>query len=237
MIRTRSSLVFALALVAGAIGLAPGAAMAATTTECTGTLTGVQDGNIRVPDGATCTLEGVSVTGSIRVGAGATLLTDDSTVDMNVIARDAASVQIIDTVVLGEINLQRTSGAIVIGAEGCAVDPVADGNIVLINNEGTIAVCFMTLRNLVVQGNTKRIGLFDNTISNDLVVTQNSGAAIRIARNDVGNNIRIQQNTSSKLIRVAFNTVAGNIRCTGNTVDPTVVGNTVTGAYLGQCAI
>jgi hypothetical protein len=210
--------------------------MAATATICSGTLSGGVYENLKVPAGATCTLEGVSVTGNIRVGDGATLLTDDSTVDMNVIARDAASVQLIDTVVLGEINLQRTSGAIVIGSEGCAVDPVADGNIVLINNDGTIAVCFMTLRNLVVQGNTNRIGLFDNTVSNDLVVTQNSGAAIRIGRNDVGGNIRIQQNTSWKLIRVAFNTVAGNIRCTGNTVEPTVVGNTVGGAQLGQCA-
>jgi len=237
MIRNRSSLVFTLALVAGALGMAPGAALGATTIECTGTLTGVQDGKISVPDGATCTLDGAAVTGSVRVGEGATLLTDDSTIDMNVIARDAASVQIIDTVVLGEINLQRTSGAIVIGAEGCAVDPVADGNIVLINNEGTIAVCFMTLRNLIVQGNTDRIGLFDNTVSNNLVVTQNTGAAIRIRDNAVGGNILVTKNSASKLIGIRNNTVAGNIRCTGNTVDPTVVGNTVAGAYLGQCAI
>ncbi len=237
MFRTRFSLVFALALVAGALGMAPGAALAAPATECTGTLSGVTTGSLRVPDGETCTLEGVTVEGMIRVGEGSTLLTNDSQVSMNVVARDAASVQLIDTVVLGEINLQRTSGPIVIGADGCAVDPVADGNIVLINNDGTIAVCFMTLRNLIVQGNSKRIGLFNNVVSNDIIVTQNTGRAIRVRDNEVGRNILVTKNSASKLISIRNNTVAGNIRCTGNSADPRVVGNTVGGAYLGQCAL
>ncbi len=237
MSRTRLSLIFSVALAAGALGVGPGAALAAPATECTGTLSGGTSGSLRVPDGATCTLDGVTVEGMIKVGDGATLLTDGSTISMNVMARDAASVQLIDTVVLGEINLQRTSGAIVIGPEGCAVDPIADGNIVLINNDGTIAVCFMTLRNLIVQGNSKRIGLFSNVVSNDLTVTQNTGRAIRIVNNEVGRNILVTQNTSSKLIGVRDNTVTGNIRCTGNAIDPSVAGNTVGGAYLGQCAL
>lgn len=237
MSRNRLSLIFSVALVAGALGMAPGAALAAPATECTSTLSGGTTGNLRVPEGATCTLDGVTVEGMIRVGEGATLLTSDSQVSMNVIARDAASVQIIDTVVLGEINLQRTSGPIIIGAAGCAVDPVADGNIVLINNNGTIAVCFMTLRNLIVQGNAKRIGLFNNAVSNDIIVTQNTGRAIRVRDNQVGRNLLVTKNSASKLIGIRNNTVTGNIRCTGNAVDPTVVGNTVGGAYLGQCAL
>ncbi len=217
--------------------MAPGAALAAPATECSGTLTGGTSGSLRIPDGATCTLEGVTVQGMIKVGEGATLLTDESTISMNVMARDAASVRLIDTVVLGEINLQRTSGPIVIGPEGCAVDPIADGNIVLINNDGTIAVCFMNLRNLIVQGNSKRIGLFSNIVSNNLIVTKNTGRAIHVRDNEVGRNILVTQNTSWKKIAVNDNTVTGNIRCTGNAIDPTVVDNTVGGAYLGQCAL
>ena len=223
-------------MVAFAAALFPAAVSAATLTVCTGTLTGGTYENVKVPAGALCTLDDAHVTGSITVREGGTLVTDDSLVDMNVIARDAASVELIDTVVLGEINLQRTSGRIVIGSEGCAVDPVADGNIVLLDNEGTVAVCYMTLRNLIVQGNSRSVGLFNNDVSNDLVVTQNSGPAIRLRDNTVGHNVRITQNTSTKVIAVKVNTVAGNIRCTGNAIVPTVVGNTVTGAYLGQCA-
>jgi hypothetical protein len=236
MLRTRSAFVFVLALVAGALGMTPGAALGATATECSGSLTGSFE-NIRVPAGATCTLDGATVSGSIRVGDGATLITDDSTVAMNVFARDAASVQLIDTVALGEINLQRTSGGITIGSEGCAVDPVADGNIVLLDNDGPIAVCFMTLRNLIVQRNSDRIGLFHNDVSNNLIVTQNSGRVIRVRDNVVGGNTLITQNTSSKLILVKANTVSGNIGCTGNTLVPTVTTNTVGGSYQGQCAI
>jgi len=237
MSRNRISLIFSLTLVAGALGIAPGATLAAPAAECTSTVSGGTTGNLRVPDGATCTLENVTVDGMVRVGEGATLITSDSQVSMNVMARDAASVRLIDTVVLGEINLQRTSGPIVIGSAGCAVDPVADGNIVLIDNDGTIAVCFMTLRNLIVQGNSGRIGLFDNVVSNNIVVTQNTGRAIRIRDNEVGRNILVTQNTSSKVIAVKDNTVTGNIRCTGNALDPRVAGNTVGGAYLGQCAL
>lgn len=211
--------------------------MAAPAANCTGALVGGTYESLDVPAGAACTLEGAAVMGSIHVGEGSTLVTNDSKIDMNVIARRAASVQLIDTVVLGEINLQRTHGAIVIGSDGCAVDPVADGNIVLINNRGTIAVCFMTLRNLIVQGNIGRIGLFDNIISNDLVVTQNRGRAINIRRNQVGRNVRLTQNTMWKRITLVDNTVAGNVRCTENTVAPTLSGNAVNGAYLGDCAI
>ena len=236
MIRSISSLAFVLALGAAAIGLAPGAVTAATATPCSGTLSGGVYESLNVPAGATCTLEGVSVAGSMRVGGGATLVANDSTIAMNVIGNRAASVQMMDTVVLGEINLQRTTGAIVIGADGCAVDPIADGNIVLLNNSGPILVCLMSLRNLLVQGNTNAVLLFDNVISNNLVVTQNSGPAVRIRGNAVGGSILVQQN-SSPWLAVRFNTVAGNIRCTGNTSVPNVVGNTAGGAYLGQCAI
>ncbi len=41
----------------------------------------------------------------------------------------------------------------------------------------------MTLRKLIVQGNAKRIGLFDNVVSNNIIVTQNTGRAIRVRDN------------------------------------------------------
>ena len=230
--------VLLLAGVALALASFPGAAVAAPPVdlECSGTYTGGTYDAVTVPDGATCILEGVEAK-SIRVGAGATLWTDETSVKLNVFSRRASSVRLIDTTVGGEVNIHRTNGDIVIGPDGCRVDPVVDGNINLQNNTGTIAVCFMTVRNLIVQNNHGRIGLFDNVTSNNLIIGQNTGAAIRAARNDVGRNILVKNNDVSKIILIKDNTVEGNLNCVSNSPVPTHTGNTVGGQNLDQCAL
>ena len=220
----------ALASFPGAVAAAP-----PPDLECSGTYTGTYDA-VTVPDGATCILEGVTAK-SITVGEGSTLWTDETSVELNVISRDASSVRLIDTTVGGEVNISGTNGDIVIGPEGCAVDPVVDGNITLHDNTGTIAVCFMTVRNLDVQNNHGRIGLFNNVTSNNLIVGGNTGRAIRVRDNAVGGNILVRNNSVSKLIRVRTNTVEGNLNCVDNTPTPKFSGNTVGGSYLNQCAV
>ncbi len=161
--KKRFSFLFLITLV-GALGAWPGTALAAEATECAGTLTGGTYEKLAVPDGATCKLKGVTVEKSVRVGEGATLVTKamsgvNTSIGQHVMGAGAQSVRLIDTDVYGQIHLRLTTGPIVIGTKGCAVDPIADGNIHLHDNFGSIAVCQMTIRNnLLVQNNHGSIG-------------------------------------------------------------------------------
>jgi hypothetical protein len=236
MTRKGFSTAFAVAMVVAALGAVPAPVMAAPATVCTGTLSGGTYDAIDVPAGATCILQGVTVDRNVRVAEGARFGAYDSNLNLNVFARDARAVRIIDTPVLGEINLQRTTHAIVIGSSGCAVDPLADGNITLLDNDATIAICEVTVRNITLHGNTNRIGVFRNTVTNEITLTGNTDTAVRIHHNRVGGNIVASSNDYSKVIAIKKNTVEGNINCHNNVLDPTIGGNTVGGQYLGECA-
>ncbi|MCA0291874.1 MAG: hypothetical protein LCH82_09615 [Actinobacteria bacterium] len=226
---------------AGALGaalmvpLGIGTASAGTTTVCTGTLTGTYDA-IVVPAGATCTLDGAVVRGNVKVGAGATLMTYDTVVRLNVFGDQAAKVNIIDTNVWGQIHFTRTKGEIIIGTAGCKVDPIADGNINLQNNYGPIAICMMTVKNnILLHNNHNRIGVFDNTVRGGIQVAGNDSPAIRLRNNTVGHNMALRNND----VKIAFvaknNIIGGQGQCFGNDIAPTGSGNTAGGGLTGQC--
>ncbi len=218
-----------------------GAIVAASPTECTGTIGAETVGSLVVPDGATCTLNGTTVEGNVTLGTGSSLITDDATITLSVFAIDRpATVQLIDTDVLVNIFVTRATGPIVIGPEGCAVDPVVGNNVFLRDNRGTIAICLMSIgENLELVNNKRSIGVFDNVVGNNLIATGNTGSALRLRDNVVGisggGNIQIDDNHGS-LIRLERNDAGNLIDCTANTPDPVGSGDTADNGLTGQCA-
>ncbi len=239
----------AFAIITG-VGVAPVHAVPAE--ECTTTMEGgTTTGSLVVPEGATCTLLGVTVNGSVEVEKGASLFTNDlngvnTTINGNVRGMDAKTVRIIDTDVIGQnmmtgnINLQGTTGPIVIGSEGCRVDPLVGNNILLINNLGTIAICEMTIGETIeLKGNAKNIGVYDNVIGNSLNIANNTGDFIRVRRNEVGTtfggSLNVKNNQSD--VRLTDNDVnKGALACSGNTPPPSGSNNTADAGLKGQCS-
>lgn len=210
----------------------------ATATECTSTLEGGTFDEIVVPDGATCKLFGVVVEGDVTVGEDAKLVTRGQTQIGGDVASDGArSVLLIDTDVLGDIDLTGTTGAIVIGSAGCAVDPIAGGSIRLIGNFGTIAVCEMTVGgSLIARNNRSSLGLFDNDVTDNLIVKNHRGYAIWVKGNTVGGYTLVQDNKVSYKVSVKNNAIAGDLRCFSNIPNPVHTGNIVGGERLGGCS-
>ncbi len=219
-----------------ATGIGAGTASAAVAETCTGTLTGTYPA-IVVPDGETCTLDGAQVKGNVKVGIGSTLMTADAMIKGNVFGQQAMRVHIIDTDVWGQIHFRRTAKEIIIGNDGCKVDPNAGGNINLQNNYGPIGICQMTIKNnIILHNNHNRIGVFDNRVGNNIEVMSNTSAAIRLRDNTMKGGLLIKGNTVAKVLNVSTNTIGGNANCTMNLVAPTGSGNTAGGALSGQCA-
>jgi hypothetical protein len=193
--------VLATACCAVAVAL-PASAAPKAATECTGTLSGSFD-SIVVPAGATCTLDGATVSKSVTVEKDASLFTSKSTIGGNLMSRNAQTVRVIDTDVHRNLMVSGTQGITTIGGMDCHVDPAVANNLMLKNNHGNIAVCDLTIaRNLVLQGNTRGIGVFHNTVGNNILLFDNTGPANRVRHNDVRINLNCQGNTN-KVITVA----------------------------------
>jgi hypothetical protein len=198
-----------------AAGLYATPASASQATECSGTLSGTYD-RIVVPDGATCTLDGATVTKGVTVGAGSSLYTTNATIGGNLMARHAHTVHVIDTNVGHNIKVSGTTHMTKIGDAACMVDPTVGHNVMVKGNSGPTAICSLSIgNNLAVFDNTGSVGIFSNNVTNNLLTFRNSGNATRLRYNTVGINLNCEDNTSPIFVNL---------------------GNTAGGAAMGQCA-
>ena len=82
-----------LALTLAAVALLGGAAAGRADTSCSGPLSGTVNGNIVVPNGASCTLSNATVSGDVHVRQNASLTIDatqqPTTINGNVLANAA----------------------------------------------------------------------------------------------------------------------------------------------------
>lgn len=164
--------------VAGALGLSlfvlsPPASTFAEERVCRGTIGAQSVDNLRVPDGATCTLNGTRVKGTIKVESNAVLKAFRVSVVGNVQAEDSRKVVVADG--------SRVGGSIQVVQSGVAKvrDSRINGNILLDDNNGRNAV----LRNVVgadVQAfqNSGGVRIFDNRIDGNLQCKANSPAPV-----------------------------------------------------------
>lgn len=108
--RTAALAAGTLSLVAGStLGLASPAA--AEERACRGTLGAVTVDNLRVPQGATCTLNGTRVQGTVKVERNATLEAVDITTIGNVQAENHRSVSVRASAIGGSIQLKQGGSA------------------------------------------------------------------------------------------------------------------------------
>jgi hypothetical protein len=149
---------------------------------CRGTIGAVTLDNVRVPQGATCTLLGTRVKGTIKVETRATLRAEDVVVIGNVQAENARDVKVLDG--------SRVGGSVQIVQGGAATvaDSRIEGDILYDSNDGALFV----LRNRV-GGNVQ---VFQNT----------GGVAIR--RNFIDGNLQCKENVPRPT--GGNNTVQGN---------------------------
>jgi hypothetical protein len=146
-----------LAAAAGASLALPSAA-SAEERDCAGAIGPETVDNLRVPEGATCTLDGTRVQGTVKVERAATLQADDITVIGNVQAEGAANVVVRSSRVGGSVQVKQggaadTSGSQVTGdiqydqQTGAlrAVDNVVGGSVQVVANSGGIVIATNTI--------------------------------------------------------------------------------------------
>jgi hypothetical protein len=160
-----------LALATAAVllaGLAAPSPAAAEERTCRGTLGRITVDNLRVPTGASCTLDRTRVKGTIKVERGGRLTASNVVVIGNVQAEGAAQV-----VVRGS---SRVGGSVqVVNGGGATVaDSRVDGSIQLEDNRGALAV----LR---------------STIGADVQAFQNRGG-VTVSRNRIDGNLQCKEN-------------------------------------------
>ena len=145
--RVRRLLFAALVAALAAVVAAPGAY--AETTKCTGALNGVELDNVKVPRGATCTLNGgTRVKGNIKVAPDATLRVVNVRIGGSVQGKESSEIKLNGTSTKVNGNVQAREAALV------TLTNVKVGGQVQLKESDVI-----TLTNLKVKGD---IQLFEN---------------------------------------------------------------------------
>jgi hypothetical protein len=128
------NLVYAV-LVAGAVAVVAAPSAFAEETKCRWSLNAVTVDNLKVPKGATCTLNGTRVKGTIKVGRGATLVATNVKVVGNIQAENHARV-----VVNGTTTKVGGSIQLVQGGSATVRNVKVKGDVQLFENDGALVV-------------------------------------------------------------------------------------------------
>jgi DNA-binding protein YbaB len=135
---------------------------------CTGTVGAITVDNLRVPQNATCTLEGTQVEGNIFVESNATLYAYNVDVDGNIQAENAAVVNVYPgSSVSGSIQIVQSGAADIQGVD--------------INSD------------LYFDDNDLFLNAANNTIGGNLQAFQNTGG-VSINGNTIGGNLQCKEN-------------------------------------------
>jgi hypothetical protein len=173
-------------LVAGAVAMAalvvPASPAMAEERACRGSLGAITVDNLRVPSGASCTLQGTYVKGTVKIESRATLVASAIRVVGNVQAENAARVVVRDgSRVGGSVQIVQGGAARVVGS-------AVNGDILYDDNSRALAA----LRNVVggnvqVFQNTGGVEIRGNRIDGNLQCKENSPAPVG-GNNRVGGN-------------------------------------------------
>ena len=145
---------------------------------CRGSLGRITVDNLRVPDGATCTLNGTTVKGTIKVESRATLVADSVRVVGNVQAENAKKVVV--------RNGSRVGGSVQIvqGGIGRVVRTNVQGDILYDDQGGKVAAIRSTVGgNIQAFQNTGGVEIRGNRVDGNLQCKENHPAPLG------GNNI------------------------------------------------
>lgn len=170
MKRTLITLATMLLLAVAAVGLTAGPASAEETT-CTGTIGAATHDDIRVPDGATCTLQGTTVQGTIYVETGSTLKATAVKVNGNVQAEGSKLVSVTKRSSVGG------SIQVVQGQRATVSATTIEGDILYDDQTGAVSASRNTVGgNVQAFSNTGGVSFVGNVIDGNLQCTGNSPA-------------------------------------------------------------
>lgn len=138
-------------LTGAALATVPASPAAADERTCRGSLGAITVDDLRVPSGASCTLSGTRVQGSVEVGRGASLFARTVRVEGNVQGEGARTVQLRGATVGGSVQVKQGQGAEVLGSRISgdlqydamsrllkANDNVVGGNVQVVGNDGGV---------------------------------------------------------------------------------------------------
>lgn len=157
----------------------------------------------------TITADEVTARQTIVVEAGVNCLI--SGVNAKAIRSNGADkLRVIDSTTVRNIMVRNTVRGVVIGNEGCRVDPSVGNNLKVTNTGGNVAICQMSTKNNITVRNTAgRVGVFDNCAGNNLTVVGTASTA-RLRNNGFENNLHLRVNAD---LRESNNTQVARGTC------------------------
>lgn len=219
--------------IAAVLSVAVASPAQAAETQCRGALGPVVvAGDVVVPAGESCLLDGTTVRGNVVVRRDAVLATVDARVTGNIRANDATSLVFTGTIVGGDIRAERRTRFV---GEGLTVN----------GNLQAKQVSFFHLLSSSANGtftveNAADGSIFcGNRLSGNAEFRDNRtlvqiGGSPDCAGNDVEGNVIVRGNRGNTTI--GGNTIGGNLTCRNNQPPPVGGGNIVEGNKEGQCA-
>jgi hypothetical protein len=239
------------AMALATLGIVFATSARAQVTFCSTTLSGrTVHHNLFVPDGATCVLRDVTVTGNVLVGTNSTFRVFPGTkIGGNILADRCKFVEIFGPqpfeapiFVGGNLEVDNCTGDGLSGSfqipGGSGPGFTIRGNLSCENNGSP---CVM--RGGEVGGNVRFINnavasqIFFATVGGNLSVSDNPspGSEVAVVVGDtVGSNVQVNNNSGDVL--VGGNVIGGNLRCVNNSQGVSGDTNTVNGKKLGQCS-
>lgn len=155
--------------VAALMALAPAAQ--AEERVCRGTIGAVTVDNLRVPDGAACTLNGTRAKGTVKVGTGATLYANNIRVVGNLQSQGFKTVRVVGSVFGGSVQLENGRS----GGLGSVATTRVNGDVQYFSNAARMVARSNTiLSNLQAVGNRGGLLISNNRISQNLQCKENT---------------------------------------------------------------
>ncbi len=148
--------------------IASAAQASAAKRQCNGTLVGKVVGDVVVPPGGSCLLDGATVTGDVTVGADAWAHAQSATINGDYTCDRCRFAHLYDSIVGGNYRISEAT------QENQIIGSVISGTLRLKGNDAFITVDGNHVgRDLTLDGNTGDSSIVDNTISGNLQCRDN----------------------------------------------------------------
>jgi len=220
----KKGLIVAVLVALGALLPASGGARTAATT-CTGFVVGGTYGDVVVPAGQFCNLDGVRVTGGVTVQTGASLVVSNNSAD-STIRKDV-----------------KGNGCDFIELQGGANRTAVGGNLVIQNctsgfNGGQANSSNQPPPSVLVGKNVTCTGNADNCVFDYFVIggsltCSGNQFGCTVNSNGIGGSASLNNNPGGIIVDHAV--IGGNLACSGNASTSGAGTNTVAGTETGQC--
>ena len=223
-----------LTVLAAAPAAAAGPELFAPDTNCTGSIGATTiPGKLVVPNGATCTLNGTHVLGSIEVGINSTLRATRIRVEGDALANQSRLASITSgSYVVGHVQFSK-------GVTATFTGSTPFGGVELVENSGRATLTGSTFSESPGYVAKNRGGaVVDNNRAGDALLVEGNSGGTWVRGNTIVDSLKVDKNLGGTVI--SNNRAGDNIDCTDNSPAPTGSGNIAGtdggGSKTGQCA-